>query len=339
MATEVPWSVLRRAIDLSAVEDALGLDVTVVGEEDVCSCPLPSHPGADANPSFSIKNTTYAWFCFVCDRGGALWELIAEIQSTDYDGAIEWLRDYADELETTDNSKWLARIEKKLAPKEVEKVERNPVLPWFPQHKLDHWRGQLQDTDYFTDRGISESTQRLYRLGYDTDYTHTRWGNSEAVVIPHFFHDQLVGWQARTLEDKKPKYVASTDFPKKDTLFNWDLAVLSDMPVFVVESPMTVLHLFDQGFIGVATFGASISERQIELLTTIEVPLWLAYDNDDAGQKAVQKLSNALQPYVQCSVIPAPEGEKADLGDCTREQVKALIDSKRPSFLAVAEVN
>ena len=335
MATSIPWSELRREIDLAEVENALGIEVVEIGEEHVASCPLPSHAGEDEHPSFSINSRTYAFNCFSCGIGGPLFRLVEEMLSLDYDAAIEWLRPFAGEYVEGD-TKWLARIEKRLnTTVERPKMVREPLLPYFELGKLSRWQSLRGNTDYFDKRGLDIETQQAFKLGYDPAYPGHKW-TAPAIVIPHIFRGDLVGWQARNLADLKPKYDSSTDFPKKDTLFNWDMVhmVPDTTPVLVVESPLSVMRLYQHGFLAIATFGASISDRQVQLLSTRTSPLWLAYDNDGAGQEAVKRLAGLLSVHRPVEIVPAPEGEKADLGDCTRAEVESLVAQRNPAFLA-----
>src|SRR5205814_1612981 len=115
---------------------------------------------------------------------------------------------------------------------------------------------------------------------------------SERIIIPHFWKGDLVGWQTRRLNkrDGTPKYSSSQDLPKDATIYNYYGAA---KPAVVVESPMSVLSKVHCHPGIEATFGAKVTDRQLELLSRhSETTLW--FDNDDAGWEATEKVAYEL---------------------------------------------
>jgi len=153
------------------------------------------------------------------------------------------------------------------------------------------------------------------------------------LIIPHFWNQELVGYQERWLSEDRPKnvskYTNTNNFPKKETIFNWDRAVLNareGKPVVVVESCMTTIRLHDIGITSVATFGASVSPFQVSLLGSLPEVI-LSFDNDVAGKRAAQKLQDKLMDYTLVRLLPCPDGFKSDLADMPDETVRSLLAS------------
>jgi DNA primase len=168
---------------------------------------------------------------------------------------------------------------------------------------------------YLTEvRGISEDNLMRFKVGFN--------GESNRIVLPHFFGGALVGWQTRRLvKDGTPKYLSSMDFPKYETLFNYDG---SRDVVAAVEAPMTVVakaHLTHME----ATFGAQVTEKQVRLLAKHRRVI-LAFDNDKAGWKATRAVGDALGSYSEVFVAAHPYAE--DLGDLPDEEVSRILDEQ-----------
>ena len=135
----------------------------------------------------------------------------------------------------------------------------------------------------------------------------------------------------------KPKYVNTDDFPKQHTLYNWDRVSFNSFgerstkgPLIVVESFATVMKLHQCGYPAVATFGATVSENQENLLARSRGPLYLAYDNDVAGQKAARDVAESMKRRANVHIVPPPEGEKADMGDLNGPEIASLINRSKP---------
>lgn len=311
---------MRQTLDLDAVEQALGIRVVSrSGEEDIARCPLPSHTGGDSNPSFGINRDKLLFNCYACGVGGTIPTLVQQMEGIDeWQEALDWLAPYVEGGVREDPNKFTQHIKRILY---LDEEDTPATMPYFNPKVLEAWTDG--PFDYWAERGISEITARKLRLGYATQYTkfnpktHTEWVG-EAAIIPHFFEGNLVGYQARIVGDKPlglPRFDNTSGFPKADTLYNWDRARgVSQSPVYVVESAITAAYLWELGKVAVATFGAEVSDTQIQLLRGFP-KIVLSCDNDRAGELATRRLIKALSRHTVVAVLPPIDGEKADLND------------------------
>ena len=335
------YSQFRNRIDVDAFEQAI--DFTPMYERngnDTGYCPFPeNHKHGDTTGKFAIHREKKVWNCYVCG-GGDLVSLVMLLKNMEYDDAIEWLYQFADGVETQSDSDFVSYMVGLLGDEEKSQT----MLPWFNPRVLDRFN---DDIGYFViERGISPTIVSQYhlrctvealkpapvkvsrdgeRVKVDEDY------RGPAAIWPHFWQDRLVGWQYRWLEwdkahTKTPKWLGkwtnTTDFPKEETIFNYDNALASDQPVLCVESVATALFVMTYDVPAVAYFGSKPTAIQLRLLRRFQQGLIFAPDNDFgktgevmAGHLAdsIQYLERFIPLYLTERVQLGKEG--ADLGD------------------------
>lgn len=275
-------------------------------------CALPWHD--ERNPSASLNYRKLTYRCLGCDsRGGLLW-FIGSCRGSSGTEARQWLDD---QTGTGSDEQSLASLldffDAVYAPRQG--IDLTPI-PRMAQRVLDPWKFIHP---YLTDpppegRNIPGVNVMAFQVGYTPNYvirlSDDRRVASHRIVIPHFWRGDLVGWQTRRLvQDGTPKYVSSPDFPKDRTIFNYH----PDQPAVVNESPMSVIAMADRCPTMEATFGASITDRQLRLLAEHpRVILWL--DNDEAGWKATDVVGEFLTAYTDVRVVDSAwNGDAADL--------------------------
>jgi DNA primase len=94
--------------------------------------------------------------------------------------------------------------------------------------------------------------------------------------------------------------------------------------VYVVESSFDVIRLDQLGIPAVATLGANVSGKQIELLQKYFNNILVIADNDEAGGNMKDRIIEKLGSRV--SVIQLNKKYK-DIGDMPDEEIKALSSS------------
>lgn len=121
-----------------------------------------------------------------------------------------------------------------------------------------------------------------------------------------------------------------------ESLFGWFEHDV-DSPLIVVESPLDVVRLYSAGQNAVATFGASVSREQQDLLGWHAPLIVLGMDNDDAGQQANQKLALWLRGRGPGSPNPRLLNYKGmnvkDPGDMTDDECRRIVENSATTLL------
>ena len=306
----------------------------------------PSHNRQQSEPTASINYDKLTYRCLGCGaRGGLLW-FIAQCRGEESTkDARRWL---AKTVGLDGNVLDLSELMKFIDAVYDQKPGRGPI-PTYSQRMLAPWaliHPYLTDPKDQGGRGIPEKNVINMQVGYAEKY---RIGKnhdgsdrtSERITLPHFWRGDLVGWQTRRLgADGTPKYLSSPDFPKDQTIYNYDT---TPEIVTVVESVLSVVphsHALNME----ATFGASVTETQMKLLAK-HPQIVLFMDNDEAGWKAVEGYdvtkpkSGALIKHVpgmgeilgRSSYVRVVENPyAADPGDMETDDVIRLIYSAVP---------
>jgi hypothetical protein len=242
------------------------------------------------------------------------------LNEIDYPEAIKIVCSLTDGIgPTEDDDGFTAAMQRILS---LDEVELEPYeFPVFHPRVLEPW--QHYPIEAFTKRGIDANTQQAFGLGFDPEHYRPLKNGEEyvgrAIIIPHFFEGDLVGYQSGWLDEdrpkKVPKYTNTRNFPKAETLFNYDRAVESaDSTIYVVESAITAIYLASLGYTAVGTFGAEVSDDQLELLMTFE-KVATAFDNDGPGLKATRRVVDELNDTVYLSIVEPVNIDKGDLND------------------------
>src|SRR4051812_48413613 len=114
MAKKLNWNIMKQTLDLDEVLSVLGIQVLSRSADELTSrCPLPSHTGADTNPSFAINQKKLAYNCFVCG-GGSVANLVMECQGLEWEEALEWLRPYVAAMTREDPTAFSLAIQRRL---------------------------------------------------------------------------------------------------------------------------------------------------------------------------------------------------------------------------------
>lgn len=312
--------------------------------ELVHSCILdhvePHHANGDQHPS-AWANVEKGLYCCSVYWSGDVFHLIQKMEGTDtFNEVAPMLSDFF-----IGGTRSAVNFRKDLDKIFTESSSYSVSIPRYSERVLDAWRGDVQHPYLFAQRGISHEAIGLLKLGWDR--------RENRIVFPHFWDGNLVGWQKRSIPrvasgldwqwkctlNQWPKYKNSTGFPKSETLYAHDLArgCYPD-EVVVVESPMSVAKAYSLGTLKpspVATFGAKVSKRQIELLREFDrVIVW--FDDDTAGINGCYKIVSSLYRHTEVLVVTPDKGK--DLGDCqSREEVEAKLNTAiaAPLWLAI----
>lgn len=275
------------------------------------------HSNQRRDPTASLNYDKLTYKCLGCNaQGGILW-MIASVRGCSQAEARQWLER---ETGTGDTVMPLKQLLDYYDALYAEADRRPPPISIYSPSILEPWlapAGPYRVHPWLTEgmpelgikgRGIPEQNAIDLKIGWDR--------NDDTIVIPHFWKGQLVGWQKRRLSGSGPKYLSTEDMPKDQTLYDYDP---KRRTAVICESPMSVAkhrHVLPME----ATFGATVTDRQIRLIAAHYERCLLWMDNDEAGWKALEGTEQSpgmidrLSRYCTVWIVDSPfAGDPADL--------------------------
>lgn len=274
------------------------------------------HAHGDINPSASCNVDKKVYICHQW-WGGDLFHFIAKMEGKEGLSDIVPVVGQFLSGATTEGDALYKELEKLFVHRSIPGVK----MPSYAEKVLEPW---LVEHPYWAYRQISPEAIEKLRLGYDA--------REKRIVFPHFVDGKLVGWQKRLTPETRPawpKYRNSLGFPKSETLYNLDAATEYEA-VCVVESPMSVARAVSLEFPSVvATFGAKVTDQQIELLKQFhKVMVW--FDDDFAGLIGERKLVRGLYRSVENVRVVVPDKGR-DMADCGEEELCVKLSQAIPA--------
>ena len=266
---------MYREGDVESVLLRLGIEVSQRNNELIGLCPmhLERTGRPDSRPSWSMNVETGVHHCFSCGYKGTLLTLVAELNEfatqwgrLDFDAAKDWLRQNIE-------------VNFELIAKQLEEA-KNSYIPIQPLLEMSEARLAVftEPPQWALDaRGLTAEACEKHSVKWDAQ----REGWITPIRNPET--NKLMGWQEK---GQKSRYFRNrpTGVQKSKTLFGLD--VWTGGTMIIVESPLDSVKLSSLRIAGgVSTFGASISQDQVDLMRRAD-KLIIAFDNpkvDPAG--------------------------------------------------------
>lgn len=303
------------------IEDIISTYVTLKkrGNTSVGLCPFHN----EKTPSFTVYNDTQSFYCFGCGAGGDAIGFIRKIENLDYIDAVKLLAQRAGMQMPQDG------FDDSISKKRRRILEINRESAKFFHSYMMSEQGRV-GLEYFLNRGLTKKTITKFGLGYAPDswdslLKHLKslgYGIGEMVdagvvkvgrnnnyfdtfknrVITPIIdvRGNVIAFGGRVLDDSKPKYVNTSDtlvYKKTNELFALNLAKDSGKDTLILcEGYMDVISMHQAGFTNaVAGCGTALTSEQVRLISRYANEVILAYDADEAGQKAVHKAMNLFK--------------------------------------------
>lgn len=252
--------------DLFGILTDLGVEVTSESDQRVFGL-CPGHEEykgrPDTKPSWSMDKELLVHHCWSCPYAGTLRQLIADMGG-----------------ETADASEWLADYTRRRAIRRLRERPQVSPAPKAPPRRASALERRFKA---FCDppdaalqaRGLERFAVVHYGLRWDPALDH--W------IIPiHDEYGKLLGFQRKGLDGyfcNRPREV-----PRNQCLFG--LGQLAGTWAVLLESPLDVVRLYSEGVEGgVSSYGAFVSNYQLDLLNDRCEDVVLALDNDDTGNE------------------------------------------------------
>jgi len=308
----------------------LGVEVNQRNSELTGLCPmhLERTGREDSNPSWSMNCETGVHHCFSCGYRGTLLTLVAELKEfsttwgrLDFESAKDWLRSNVE-------------VNFELLVKQMEEAKNSYIPVQRPiemsEARLAIFDGVVPDWALYA-RGLSLDACQKHKVKWDPRMQ--GW----ITPIRNAENNKLMGWQEK---GQVNRYFRNrpTGVQKSKTLFGLD--VWSGGTMIIVESPLDAVKLSSLGIAGgISTFGASISQDQVDLMRRAD-KLIIAFDNpkiDQAGKKASKDmLERTKKEGLECFFFNYQDSEEKDIGDLTEEQVILGIEKAKHSVFGEA---
>ena len=284
-----------------------------------CHLPFGNHAHGDTTGKARLNYEKLVFSCWVCGGGGFLWWL-QTMRGEDGDGIRSWLADRTGIGGVQDTQKLLDFLDAIMSSPSTSSLQMQRVIPHYDSRILDQWafiHPYLTDFRHIPAQNVIDSN-----VGYGV--LRMKVGEvfvpSERIIIPHFWNGQLVGWQSRRLtDDGTPKYISTPDMPKDLTLYNYDRTAGQTI---IVEAPISVVskrHLAHME----ATFGANVTDHQLDLIAQHDGDIVLWMDNDPAGWGSMEAMCEFLaQRTSRLFIVDSPyAADPADMSDVDFERV------------------
>lgn len=325
------------------------------GSNWMACCPFHQ----EKTPSFSVSPSKGFYKCFGCGKGGSVYNFLMDMEGLSFPEAIKRVAEITGVMlpEPVDDQQYERSKKKKEAKKKLadQVIELNKIA-------LEFWEAELQGKkaktarEYLKQRGISEETQKVFRIGYSPDTWDSlldvlkEKGEDEKLIEQsglvalneerNSLYDRFrgrimfpvldaggapVAFGARGLGSDEPKYLNSPETPAYIKgqhlygLFHSKDEIRKKKFAILVEGYLDLISLYEFGITNTAaSLGTAFTPEQSKLLSRFAKKVIINYDGDDAGIKAARRAVEQLLPQdFEIKVLVLPNGRDPD--DFVRE--------------------
>ena len=272
----------------------------------------------EKTPSFSVSYEKQMYYCFGCGAGGNVFRFIMEYENYSFVEALENLAERAGiELPKQDPSEEAKqRADTRVQILQIQKLAAN-----YFYSQLKTSTGQVA-YQYLKKRELSDETIKAFGLGYSNKYSDDLYkylksqGYTDDIlsksglitfkesqgVYDKFWNramfpildvnSKVIGFGGRVMGEGEPKYLNSPEtiiFDKSRNLYGLNKARVSRKDsILLCEGYMDVIALHQAGFTNaVASLGTALTQGHASLLRRYTQKVYLTYDSDEAGVRAV----------------------------------------------------
>lgn len=307
-------SFLQELKQKSDIEDIISSYVSLKkrGRTFVGLCPFHN----EKTPSFTVYPETESYYCFGCGAGGDVINFVKRIENLDYLDAVKMLAQRAG-MQMPDEG-----FDDSLAKKRRIILEINRETARYFHNCLISPEGK-QGLNYLLGRGFTKKTINHFGLGYAPDswdalIRHLKSkgyslgdmldagvvGKGKKGYYDYFrnkvmtpiidVRGNVIAFGGRVLDNSKPKYMNTSDtlvYKKTNVLFGLNYAKDSGSDTLILcEGYMDVMAMHQAGITNaVGGCGTALTPEQVKLISRYAKEVILAYDADEAGQKALNK--------------------------------------------------
>ena len=336
----IPESFIQELLNRVDIVDVVDKSVPLkkAGANYSACCPFHN----EKSPSFTVSPTKQFYHCFGCGAHGTAIGFLMEYQGVSF---VEAVQDLAKNVGLVVPQE--ARDVDKPAQKVVVGLQESL------QQAANYYKAELKKSqraiDYLKNRGLSGQIAAKFQIGYAP----AGWQNLQSVFphyesealttaglvvendqrrrydrfrdrIMFPIHDQkgqVIGFGGRVINpEDTPKYCNSPETPvfqKGHELYGLFIArraIRDAGRALVVEGYMDVIKMHTYGYNNtVAALGTSLTDNQIKLMKRYSKDYYIAFDSDNAGQKASLKAINMIKRNnLEAKVVIMPNAKDPD---------------------------
>lgn len=313
------------------------------GKNYVGLCPFHM----EKTPSFTVSPDKQIFYCFGCHASGDVITFVMKKENKSFYEALKTLADRAG----------IDLPQAGIPQAEAGVYARRRAIYDALAQAADLYARWLREDrgaealKYLKNRGLTDETIDRFMLGYAPDSwdevatTLRRQGFSEEILVAAGLclprrqgsgvydrfrnravfpildvHGRVVGFGARSLDGREPKYINSPQtevFSKGKGLYALNLArdaAREEGALVVVEGYMDAITAHQAGFRNVvASLGTALTQEQARQLVQISQHIIIAYDSDAAGRAAtIRGLEVLRQAGASVRICEIPDGKDPD---------------------------
>ena len=261
-----------------SMTDVLMLYHIKVYHNNTCKCPFHQ----DDQPSMQIFPDN-RFRCYGCGAKGDVIDFVSLAEKCQQKQAINIL---LNKFGLDDENRFTGNYTPKFT---IQQLQKPKPTPHFKNPQVEKYiircANNVRQTDYFIKRGLLPRTIDYFKLGFDN--------RENAIVIP--YSKALSYYQRRYVESKK-FYKTSRKDAGEEPIFNCDVFLRAKV-IFVVESPICAMSIWQSGGQAVALCGAGNYDKIIKCIkkTDFKGTLVLCFDNDITGEQYCNLLAIELK--------------------------------------------
>ena len=320
----------------------------------------------EKTPSFTVFPATQSFYCFGCGAGGDSISFIMKAENLEYIPAVEFLaRRVGINLSYSEDDNSASRQRKRILDMNL------CAAKYFRACLMDQNVGHIGMKYFSKERGLSMSVIKHFGLGYApdsfgglTDHLKKHGFTEEEMIMGFlcgkskkngraydYFRNRVIfpiidtsgnviAFGGRVMDDSKPKYLNSSDTPafkKSKNLFALNYARHNcSEKMILCEGYMDVIALHAAGFENaVATLGTALTSEQARMMAKYTKQVLIAYDSDEAGQRAATRAVSMLTDVgLDVRILKMNGAKDPDeyIKKFGKDNFRALLDSGRTGF-------
>lgn len=260
----------------------------------------------EKNPSWAVNMDNGSWVdsgaSEEADRKGSFITLLAHFRGESYEDTADYLLDkYTHILDDTDSLKLDFSLQL-----------GTPEVAVLGQEKYEKVVGLK--SSYLLNRGISYEVQSYFETGLGT--------KGDSIAIPwHDTKGRIINIKYRSIVGKEFWFTKDGQPIKHHIYGLFAIKEKGIKEAWAVESEIDALYLWSLGIPAIAFGGASMNDRQKQLLLNTGLEsLVIATDNDVVGHRFAEVLAEEFMGILDCYRIQFPQGTK-DVNELSRGQV------------------